>query len=711
MLEVIVPVLRVSFSSPVPLHTKLVSSDTSFEEHRVTDDLKYLVYERVDWQAGRDQIVRLEVATGNVEVVSVALDGKPSSQGASSPSVSSDGRYILFKGSGNDLVEGVPDLFAPELFIRDMVTGKTSLVSVDEGGRPLGTLIQGPLLSANGQVIAFSNEESLYARNLTTGQLTKFKMPKDDQPYYRSTVMDMSADGRYFLVIGGDGGTLDVSVRDMETGAVTPISKSGNTAFYQDLSASGRYVVFETLAKLLPEDNDTSYDIYRKDVLTGELQHVSKNQAGEGDTQDARMPFVSADGRYVTFTSSSQALVPNQTDRDKVFVKDMVTGDIAIVSQRLPATGINPSEGTGVRPYWISDDGQTVMYSSNAKDLGLDNPDGMEQLILTTAGTLLFKDEIDDGRYLTLNLEVEAGSDVGVDWGDGSQDRAAAKDGSASLTHTFSTIAAHAGTITVVEGEQTWIVPHTFDVAAKSASRNVALVDTLNGGDGADTLNGDGFNNALNGLGGDDILNGGAGIDVMAGGLGKDTFVVDAVGDVVSDTGGFDTVKTSVSYTTSAGIESLVATSAAGLVLTGDTFANTLVGGVGNDRLFGKGGKDVLTGGAGKDTFVFDTAVAKKKNADIDKITDFNVKADTIWLDNKIFKALGKKGTLKKPAKLDKDAFWTGSKAHDADDRVIYNNKNGKLYYDADGTGSKAAIQIGTLTKKLKATEKDFFVV
>jgi Ca2+-binding RTX toxin-like protein len=91
---------------------------------------------------------------------------------------------------------------------------------------------------------------------------------------------------------------------------------------------------------------------------------------------------------------------------------------------------------------------------------------------------------------------------------------------------------------------------------------------------------------------------------------------------------------------------------------------------------------------------VFDAALAKKKNAD--KITDFNLKADTIWLDNKIFKALGKKGTLKKPAKLDKDAFWTGSKAHDADDRLIYNNKNGKLYYDADGgTGSKARSRLG----------------
>lgn len=55
--------------------------------------------------------------------------------------------------------------------------------------------------------------------------------------------------------------------------------------------------------------------------------------------------------------------------------------------------------------------------------------------------------------------------------------------------------------------------------------------------------------------------------------------------------------------------------------------------------------------------------------------------------------------------------FYKGAKAHDANDRIIYDNKKGVLYYDPDGTGSAAQIKIATLSKKLKMTYKDFFVI
>jgi Ca2+-binding RTX toxin-like protein len=65
-----------------------------------------------------------------------------------------------------------------------------------------------------------------------------------------------------------------------------------------------------------------------------------------------------------------------------------------------------------------------------------------------------------------------------------------------------------------------------------------------------------------------------------------------------------------------------------------------------------------------------------------------------------------------KPAKLAKDAFHNGAKAHDATDRIIYNEKTGALYYDEDGKGAKTAIQIATLPKKLKTmSASDFFMI
>jgi Ca2+-binding RTX toxin-like protein len=60
---------------------------------------------------------------------------------------------------------------------------------------------------------------------------------------------------------------------------------------------------------------------------------------------------------------------------------------------------------------------------------------------------------------------------------------------------------------------------------------------------------------------------------------------------------------------------------------------------------------------------------------------------------------------------LAKKEFHIGTKAHDGNDHVIYNKKSGALYYDADGTGAKEAIQVAALSRNLKMNEKDFFVL
>lgn len=138
-------------------------------------------------------------------------------------------------------------------------------------------------------------------------------------------------------------------------------------------------------------------------------------------------------------------------------------------------------------------------------------------------------------------------------------------------------------------------------------------------------------------------------------------------------------------------------------VFVGGAKNDSLGGGLGNDKLAGGMGRDILTGGKGRDVFVFDTKPNKKTN--LDKITDFSVKDDTIHLAKSAFSKISKKGGLAK------SAFWQGDEAHDANDRIIYNKKTGALFYDQDGTGAKAAIQFATVNKNLKMTASDFFVM
>jgi serralysin len=134
----------------------------------------------------------------------------------------------------------------------------------------------------------------------------------------------------------------------------------------------------------------------------------------------------------------------------------------------------------------------------------------------------------------------------------------------------------------------------------------------------------------------------------------------------------------------------------------GNEGANVLRGGGGVDRLSGLDGSDTLVGGSGKDSFVFDTRPNRLSN--LDCIADFLVVSDTIILDNAVFTKLTRPGTLSSAA------FWIGSKAHDATDRVIYDKTYGKLYYDADGIGKTAQVQFAQLSKGLKMTASDFFI-
>jgi Ca2+-binding RTX toxin-like protein len=131
-------------------------------------------------------------------------------------------------------------------------------------------------------------------------------------------------------------------------------------------------------------------------------------------------------------------------------------------------------------------------------------------------------------------------------------------------------------------------------------------------------------------------------------------------------------------------------------------------GGDGNDWVYGGAGKDVLTGGTGFDAFVFDSKPNKSTN--LDTIRDFNVADDSVYLDNAIFKKLGK-GTEANPTKVNKAYFRSGDKAKDANDYLIYNKKKGILYYDADGSGGGAQVEIAKLAKNLKLSDKDFFVL
>lgn len=137
-------------------------------------------------------------------------------------------------------------------------------------------------------------------------------------------------------------------------------------------------------------------------------------------------------------------------------------------------------------------------------------------------------------------------------------------------------------------------------------------------------------------------------------------------------------------------------------VISGGKGADRLDGGAGNDRLIGGPGNDTLSGGTGRDCFVF--KIALDSDANVDRITDFFPGKDLFRLDDAVFKALPK-GALA-PA-----AFHTGAGAHDANDRIIYNDDTGALVYDANGNAAGKATSFARLDTHLAVTYADFLIV
>lgn len=246
--------------------------------------------------------------------------------------------------------------------------------------------------------------------------------------------------------------------------------------------------------------------------------------------------------------------------------------------------------------------------------------------------------------------------------------------------------------------------------------------DTLYGGAGNDLVEaGDNIPyeaapDYLSGGSGNDTLAGHCGDNTLEGGSGSDTYVIFLYesSNVIIETGNdIDTVQSMVNWTLGSRLENLEMLydfdtngygNAAANLITGSTGKNqlgggggadTLIGGDGDDSLKGGLGNDSLDGGEGSDRFIFDTAASA---GNVDHISSFTVGSDRIRLDDAVFGALG-------TGYLSAATFRVGSSAQDADDRIVYDNETGTLYYDADGNGAGSAIAFAVLVDKAALTQ------
>ena len=237
-------------------------------------------------------------------------------------------------------------------------------------------------------------------------------------------------------------------------------------------------------------------------------------------------------------------------------------------------------------------------------------------------------------------------------------------------------------------------------------------------------------NDTLEGLGGHDIIDGGFGADSMDGGTGNDTYTVDNIGDVIVEstatTAGLDTVKSKLaSYTLADGLEKLIILKTDGAKGVGNEAANSLTGAAGKDTLEGLGGNDTilgglgddfilggagldqLTGGAGADRFVLDAPIGTS----FDKITDFASLASGASVVDKL--AINGADYGLTAGALDASRFVNGTTATSAAGvgQFVYNSTTKKLYWDADGSGGGAMVEVANFSTGVNLSANDFLVM
>ena len=322
-------------------------------------------------------------------LVSIDATGGAADDDSTDVLLSATGRYVAFTSGAEDLVDQ-PSAIGSDVFVRDLVTGVTELISTDPGGGPANGISEALGLSADGRWVVFSSHATnlvpggapgLYVRDRVTGLTTEETLSPGGGGVGNGLENgSLSDDGRWLvfhsssagLVAGDTNATNDVFVRDRQSGVTTRVSVGPGGAQGDDgsyisspasISADGRFVVFASFATNLVQFVvlQAPKNAYLLDRQTGVLSLLSVSFFNQPSNADADRPTISADGRIAAFVSAATNLVPSGPAVD-VFVRDLQSNTLEAVSKTsLGAFGIFESGEPS-----LSGDGRWVAFHTRS---------------------------------------------------------------------------------------------------------------------------------------------------------------------------------------------------------------------------------------------------------------------------------------------------------------------------------------------------------
>lgn len=315
------------------------------------------------------QVFLRDRLTGNTELIS-RNGANPGNGFSLNPSVSDDGRYVVFSSSATNLIEndsnGVDDIF-----VHDRVTGTNYRASVGPQGQEGSAASNHPAISGDGHVVAFTSSSpeftsgpngdfpQAYVRVQAEGLTELVSRTATGMPGMGvSRDIALSANGRFVafesevtnLVATPTNSFGDIFVRDRQTGAIEHVSLRSNgtpgsgSSNDPSISADGRFVSFATAAALDPTDTNNSLDGYVRDRTMGLTSRTTLAHDLSQIPTGAVQVVLSADGKWVAFASTAAGIVPGvPSGTTHVYLRQLSTGQVRLISANNNGTLANGS--------------------------------------------------------------------------------------------------------------------------------------------------------------------------------------------------------------------------------------------------------------------------------------------------------------------------------------------------------------------------------
>jgi Tol biopolymer transport system component len=291
-----------------------------------------------------------DLSSGTTTRVSVDSSGVEGDKRSEAPSISGDGRYVAFESDATNLVLGDTNDVS-DVFVHDLITGTTARVSVDAAGVQADKASYDAAISSDGRIVAFVSEATnlsatdgdavpdVYVHDVSTGVTTLVSVDSfglHGNSFSFSPVLNADGQSVAFwsladnLVPGDSNSSPDVFVRDRGTGVTVRVSvdsagtEASGGGIRPSLSSDGRIVAFVSSSDdLVPGDTGFGFDVFVHDRTTGLTTIASANCAGAFGNGSSGVPSLSGDGRLVAFESAADNLVSDDANlASDVFLHD-----------------------------------------------------------------------------------------------------------------------------------------------------------------------------------------------------------------------------------------------------------------------------------------------------------------------------------------------------------------------------------------------------